>query len=60
MDLINVGTGREERGGVFELYVWSLRRERRGIKKKKERKGAERLVSGGRMTYFRWQMCARA
>lgn len=29
-------------------------------KKKKKRKGAERLVSGGRMTYFRWQMCARA
>lgn len=59
MDLINVGTGREEQGGVFELYVWSVRRNRLE-KKKKKRKGAERLVSGGRMTYFRWQMCARA
>lgn len=37
MDLINVGTGREEQGGVFELYVWSVRRNR--LEKKKKEKG---------------------
>ena len=53
-----MGTGREERGGGSLNCMFGVCGERDGGGG--GRKGSERLVSGGRMTYFRWQMCARA